>query len=68
MQKISLLEIGIEFGLIIAIPLIAFIAFGFYLDKTFQTVPVFILAGMFLALFISAYILYQKIKQILSVQ
>ncbi|MFH0820653.1 MAG: AtpZ/AtpI family protein [Candidatus Peregrinibacteria bacterium] len=66
MQKISLLEIGLEFGMIIAIPLIALIGLGLYLDKKYGTVPLFILIGLFTALGISSIMLYKKINEILN--
>lgn len=61
---VNLLELGIQFGLIIAIPLLMLIGLGFYLDKRFETVPLFILIGLFSALAISASILYVEIKKI----
>jgi F0F1-type ATP synthase assembly protein I len=62
---VNLLELGIEFGLLIAVPLILLLALGFYLDKTFGTVPLFILIGLFLSICISSYMLYKKINPIL---
>lgn len=67
-MKLNLLEIGLQFGLIIAIPLILFIGIGFVLDKKYDTVPLFILLGLFLALVISTFMLYKKIKEILNNQ
>ena len=64
--RINLLEIGLQFGLIIALPLIVLISIGLYLDKTYHTVPLFILIGMFLALGVSTYALYKKINEILK--
>lgn len=66
MPKTNLLELGIEFGLIIALPLIGLIILGLYLDKKYGTVPLFILIGLFVALGISSVMLYKRINQILS--
>lgn len=62
---INLLELGLQFGLIIALPLILFIGIGLYLDKHYQTVPLFIILGLFIALGISTYALYKKINDII---
>lgn len=61
---VNILELGMQFGLIIAIPLLMLIGLGFYLDKKFGTVPLFILIGLFSALAISSTILYVEIKKI----
>jgi F0F1-type ATP synthase assembly protein I len=62
---VNLLELGIEFGVIIAVPLLLLIALGYYLDKTLGTVPLFILLGLFLSIGISSYGLYKKINAIM---
>ena len=67
-KKLNLLEIGLQFGLIIAIPLILFIGIGLTLDKKYDTIPLFILLGLFLALTVSTVMLYKKIKEILNNQ
>ena len=62
---VNVLELGIEFGVIIAVPLLLLIALGYYLDKTLGTVPLFILLGLFLSIGISSYALYKKINAIM---
>ncbi len=66
MPKTNLLELGIEFGLIIALPLIGLIGLGLWLDKKYGTVPLFILIGLFIALGVSSIMLYKRIQEILS--
>lgn len=63
-KRLNLLEIGIEFGLIIGIPLVLFIGAGLWADKQLGTVPLFILVGLFAALALSTVMLYKKIKAI----
>ncbi|MBI5411874.1 AtpZ/AtpI family protein [Candidatus Peregrinibacteria bacterium] len=63
---IDLLQTALEFGVIIGIPLIIFLGIGLLLDKTYHTVPIFIIVGMFVALGISTYALYKKISEILK--
>jgi len=63
--EVNLLELGIEFGVIIAVPLLLLIALGYYLDTTLGTLPLFILLGLFLSIGISSYGLYKKINAIL---
>lgn len=62
---VNLLELGIEFGVIIAVPLLILIALGYYLDKTLDTVPLFILLGLLCSIGISSYGLYKKITAIM---
>lgn len=61
---VNVLEIGLQFGVIIAVPLVLLICLGLYLDKTFNTIPLFILLGLFTALGISTYGLYRRISEI----
>ncbi len=65
-KRFNLLQAGLEFGLIIAIPLILLIGLGLWLDKKYDTIPVFILSGLFLALGISSYMLYKRINEMLN--
>lgn len=65
-KRFNLLEVGLEFGFIIALPLIALIGTGLWLDKKYDTIPVFILIGLFLALGISTYMLYKRINEMLA--
>ena len=57
-----LLEAGIEFALIIAAPLIAFVYLGKKLDAHYNTKYLVIL-GIFIAIFISSMGIWSRIKQ-----
>ena len=54
-----------EFGFIIALPLVAFLFLGKYLDNKYQT-EYFALIGILLALTLSTTWLYRKIRSILN--
>ena len=58
-----LFELGIEFALIIALPLIVFIYAGKWLD-TKTNHHFFVIVGILLALGLSSYMIYRKIVQV----
>lgn len=53
-----------QLGIIIAIPAVVLIYSGQLLDKKFDTSPLFILSGLFLAMIISGLIIWRLIKKI----
>lgn len=53
-----------ELGIIIAVPLIATILAGIYVDKSLRTTPLFMIAGIFLAITVSAITIGRKIKKL----
>lgn len=57
-----------NFGYIIAIPAAALGFGGAYLDKAWGTSPIFILAGFALALLLSGFGVYRKVKEIIREQ
>jgi hypothetical protein len=59
----QLIEIGLNFALYLAIPLFAFIYAGKWLDAKYNH-KYFVIIGIFLALGLSTYLIYKKIKAI----
>jgi len=59
----QLIEIGLDFALYLAIPLLAFIYAGQWLDAKYHH-KFFVVIGLFLALGLSTYLIYKKIKNI----
>jgi Putative F0F1-ATPase subunit Ca2+/Mg2+ transporter len=59
----QLIEIGLDFALYLAIPLFAFIYAGKWLDAKYNH-KYFVIIGIFLALGLSFYLIYKKIKAI----
>lgn len=59
----QLIEIGFDFAAYIAVPLLAFIYGGKWLDTRYGT-HFFVLIGLLLALTLSSYLIYKKIKSI----
>lgn len=55
-----------ELGYIIAIPAVLGGFGGAYLDKYFDTSPLFTLLGLLLALIISGYAVYRRVKNVSS--
>lgn len=53
-----------ELGFIIAIPLVAFVIGGQWIDRMAGTKVVFTLLGVLLALVLSTYAIYLKIKKL----
>jgi hypothetical protein len=64
-NNMKILGFASEFGFIIALPLVAFIFLGKYLDNRFNT-KYFTLVGVLLALTLSVSWLYKRIKLILE--
>ncbi len=64
-NNMKILGFASEFGFIIALPLVAFIFLGKYLDNRFST-KYFTLIGVLLALTLSVSWLYKRIKLILE--
>jgi len=63
-KGLKLASLVTELGFIIALPLLAGVIAGQWLDRLIGTKVVFTLIGMALALFISSYAIYRKIKQV----
>ena len=59
----QLMEIGLDFALYLAIPLFAFVYAGKWLDAKYNH-KFFVIIGIFLALGLSGYLIYKKIKAI----
>jgi F0F1-type ATP synthase assembly protein I len=55
-----------DLGYIIAIPLVVLAISGRLLDKKFDSSPVFLLAGIFLAMIVSGVMTFRKTKKILD--
>jgi len=60
------LNLATHLGFAIAIPMVVFIAIGSFLDNCFNTNPIFVLAGLFLALAVSIYEIHHSILPILE--
>ena len=63
----QLMEIGIDFAAYLAVPLLAFIFAGKWLDARYHKHQVFVIIGLFLALALSWYLIFKKIKAIKDV-
>lgn len=62
-NAMSMFNVGMDFALIIALPLIAFIYLGNWLDQKYST-KYFVLIGILLAVFISAVGVYRQIQKL----
>ncbi len=60
---IQALNIGLEFGFIIALPLVAFVLLGKYFDRQYHH-HYFVIIGIFLALASSITFIYRRINNI----
>lgn len=59
----QMMEIGFDFAAYLAVPLLAFIYGGKWLDARYHH-KFFVIIGIFLALGLSSYLIYKKIKNI----
>ena len=55
-----------DLGYSIAIPLAAFAFLGRLLDKKYETSPILLLSGIFLAIMVSGIMVFRKTKKILE--
>jgi len=60
----SLLNLGLQFGVIIAVPLLLLLGAGMWVDKNYGTNPAGLLVGFFVAVALSSFLLYWKLKNI----
>lgn len=58
-----LFELGAQFAVIMALPLLAFIYLGKWLDAKYGS-KLFVVAGILLALALSSYLIYKKIDEV----
>ncbi len=63
LMKYALVDAGISFAVIIALPLVAFIYVGKWLDQKYNH-HFFVLIGILVALFVSSLGVYRKILEI----
>lgn len=62
----QVLTLGIKLGFTVAIPLLILLLVGRYLDKHFQTSPIFLLSGLLISLIFSFYGLYKLLNPLLK--
>ncbi len=60
------LSLGWQLGFLVALPLLGFILFGYFLDKKFQTLPFLTLVGTILGVLITIYDVYYLILPFLK--
>jgi len=64
-SQIHIPALAFELGYIIAIPIVIFALIGRFADKAMDTSPIFILLGILLSLFITALLVWKKMKNLL---
>ena len=60
------LRLAWNLGFIIAVPVAVFGFGGAYLDKYYQTSPMFVISGFVIAMVLSGIGVYRKVKEILA--
>lgn len=60
------LSLAWELGYAIAGPLVVMAFLGRFLDKRYETSPIFLLSGIFLAMIISGLLVFRKTKKIIE--
>ncbi len=55
-----------QFGYTITVPLIALVLLGRFLDKRFNSSPLFLIGGIVLSMIISSIVLFIKMKKIMA--
>lgn len=60
------IALSFQLGYLITLPILIFAIGGRVLDKRLNTSPLFLLIGIGLAIIISAFLIYRKIKEIIK--
>ena len=63
-KSFKALPLAFELGFTIALPLALFAFFGRLVDKAFSTTPLFLLSGIGIALAVTTYFIYKKVKSL----
>lgn len=66
MVLLKIVSLAWELGYIIAVPLAVFAVFGRFLDKKYETSPIFLLCGIILSITVSGILVFKKTKKILE--
>jgi len=45
--------LGLELGFLVALPLVVFLVLGVFLDKKFETFPIFLISGIIIGLILT---------------
>jgi len=45
--------LGLELGFLVALPLVVFLVLGVFLDKRFETFPIFLISGIIIGLILT---------------
>lgn len=65
-KEFSAWALAFELGYQIAIPLVVFALAGRFADKYFDTSPWLLLLGILISIFVSSFIVYKKVSEILK--
>lgn len=63
-DTINLWSIASELGVKFAVPLVIFMLIGIKVDRTLQTTPLFMIAGVVLSMALSVYFVYDILKRV----
>ena len=66
MVLLKTVSLAWELGYLIAVPLVVFAASGRFLDRKYETSPIFLLSGILLAMAVSGVLVFRKTKKILE--
>ncbi len=64
-KKIKVWSLAFQIGYTIAIPIIVFALIGRFADKYLNTSPIFLLLGILISIFVSSFIVYKKVGEII---
>ncbi|MDD4358350.1 MAG: AtpZ/AtpI family protein [Candidatus Pacebacteria bacterium] len=60
-KNLNTLSLGLKIGLLVTVPLIGFLLLGVWLDKKFNTFPIYLIAGIVLGMIFAVYMVYKVI-------
>jgi F0F1-type ATP synthase assembly protein I len=60
------LNLALQLGYLISLPLVGLAGLGRFLDKKYDSSPILLLSGIFLAMLVSSILVYRKAKRIME--
>jgi len=65
-QQWSVFSLALELGYVIVIPIVLLALTGRILDKKLDTSPIFLLAGIFISILLTTWLVYRKMINIIG--
>jgi F0F1-type ATP synthase assembly protein I len=65
-KQLNLVNLALDLGFSISIPIVGLALLGRFADTYFETSPALLLTGIFISFFVSTAIIYRKVKDVIG--